>query len=191
MNSRIRTLASRCTIVALGVVAAGCASTPPETDSDEPPLDTELYALYPTASYPTANDAFHTLMGDLLFSCRAEWVANAADANSSVYLFNFARGFDNGFLAGLGATHTIDIPHLFGTFDVWGYTPDQQALDLTTAMQTAWRSLVADPTSPPTYGSGSWPSYMEGAQQVLRFDDAISIENEYRGGRCPALLAVL
>jgi para-nitrobenzyl esterase len=157
----------------------------------EAPLDAQLYALYPTASYPTANDAFHTLMGDLLFNCRAEWLANAGDANSPVYLFNFARGFDNGYLAGLGATHTIDIPHLFGTFDVWDYAPDQQALDLTTAMQTAWRSLVADPTSPPSYGSGAWPAYMEGDQQVIRFDDVITIENEHRGGRCPALLAVL
>jgi para-nitrobenzyl esterase len=157
----------------------------------EPPLDSQLYALYPTASYPTAHDALITLMGDLLFNCRAEWLADAGDTNAPVYLFNFARGFDNGFNAGRGAMHTIDVPHLFETFDVWDYMPDQGALDLSAAMQSAWRDLVADPASPPSYGAGNWPAYMEGDQQIVRFDDTITIENQHRGGRCPALLAVL
>ena len=156
----------------------------------EPPLDTQLYNLYPTAGYPSAHEALITLMGDILFNCRAEWLADAADTDAPVYVFNFARGFDNGFLAGLGATHTIDVPHLFETFGVWGYTPDQQALDLSASMQSAWRDLVTDPASAPSYGPGAWPAYMEGDKQVLRFDVPLSIENEHRAGRCPAMLAL-
>lgn len=157
------------------------------------PLDGALYALYPTADYASANDAFHTMFGDLLFNCRAEVLANAAADNAPVFMFNFARGFDNGSLAGLGATHTIDVAHLFGSFAIWGYTPDQQALDLATAMRSAWRSMAADPMMPPPYlpmGASAWPVYTEAAQQIVTFGDTITIASEHRGGRCPALLAL-
>jgi para-nitrobenzyl esterase len=159
----------------------------------DPPLDGQLYALYPTADYPSANDAFHTLMSDLLFGCRAERLANAAEGGAPAYLFTFSRGFDNGPLAGMGATHTIDVFHLFRTFDVVGYTPDQPALDIATAMGNAWRSLAADPMAPPPYlasGSSAWPAHTEASPQVVVFDDTITTASQHRGGRCPELLAL-
>jgi para-nitrobenzyl esterase len=159
-----------------------------------PPLSDDLYALYPTASYSSASEAFLTLFSDLLFNCVAEELANSAEGGAPAYFYHFARGFDNGGSAGLGAFHTIDVAHLFGSFDVWGYTPDAQALDISTAMRSAWSGLARDSTAAPPYlpgGASSWPAYAEAARQIVQFGDVIEIVNEHRAGRCPALTALL
>jgi para-nitrobenzyl esterase len=157
------------------------------------PLADDLYALYPTASYASANDAALTLFGDLLFNCTAERLADSAQAGAPSYLYHFARGFDNGNSAGIGAFHTIDVTHLFGTFDVWGYTPDSQANDLSIAMQNAWAGLVYSPTSVPPYqasGSSAWPAYLTASKQYVEFGETPTTRATYREGRCPSLMAL-
>ena len=160
----------------------------------EPPLSDELYALYPTANYTSASEAFLTLFSDLLFNCVSEELASSAEGGAPAYFYHLTRGFDNGGSAGLGAFHTIDVAYLFGSFDVWGYTPDAQALDISAAMRKAWVGLVSDPAAAPPYlpaGSSSWPAYAEANQQIVQFGDIIEIANEHRAGRCPALITLL
>lgn len=158
------------------------------------PLSDALYALYPTVNFNTASEAFLTLFGDLLFNCRAEQLAESAETAASVYFYQMTRGFDNGFNAGIGAAHSIDIRHLFGTFDVWGYTPDGRANDISSAMQGAWSGLVADPTAAPPYlaqGASSWPMYSDSNKQIVEFGETTTIATVHRNGRCPALWAAL
>ena len=158
----------------------------------EPPLSDDLYALYPTASYPSANDAVLTLFGDLLFNCVAERLADSAQTAAPAYLYQFNRGFDNGNLAGLGAFHTIDVAHLFGNFDPWGYTPDTQATNLSAAMQNGWAGLVYSPANTPSYESSSaWPAYMSATEQYVDYGETPTTRTSYRDGRCPALMALL
>ena len=157
------------------------------------PLSDDLYAMYPTADFGSASEAFLTLFSDTLFNCIAETLADSAENGAPVYFYNFARGFDNGRSAGLGAFHTIDVAHLFGSFDVWGYTPDAQALDLSAAMRNAWVGLASDPTAPPPYlpaGASAWPAYFGTNKQIVQFGDVIDIATEHRAGRCPALLTL-
>ena len=157
------------------------------------PLSDDLYAMYPTANFGSASEAFLTLFSDTLFNCIAETLADSAEGGAPVYFYNFARGFDNGGSAGLGAFHTIDVAHLFGSFDVWGYTPDAQALDLSAAMRNAWVGLASDPTAPPPYlatGASAWPAYFQTNKQIVQFGDVIDIATEHRAGRCPALLTL-
>lgn len=158
------------------------------------PLSDDLYALYPTANFNSASDAFLALFGDLLFNCIAEQVAESAEAGAPVYFYQITRGFDNGSLAGMGAVHSIDVAQLFGTFDVWGYTPDARANDISTAMQNAWSGLVANPTTAPPYlvqGASAWPAYFDGNKQIVEFGDTTTIATVHRNGRCPALQAAL
>lgn len=158
------------------------------------PIDSALYTLYPSANYPTPKDAFLEAFSDLIFSCNAESLAlNAMDGTPS-YLYEITRGFDSGSQAGNGAYHAIDLPYLFGTFDVFGYTPDAQALVIRDAMRTAWRSLAADPTAAPaisTDGSTLWPAFDPATASYVEFGDTVAGSANHRGGRCAALRDVL
>jgi para-nitrobenzyl esterase len=159
----------------------------------EQPLSDDLYALYPTANFTSANDAFHTLFGDLLFNCNADALADAAQTGAPSYLYYFNRGFDNGGSAGQGAFHTIDVTHLFGTFGAWGYTPDSQATDLSTAMRNAWAGLVASPATIPSYLASSasvWPAYLSTTRQYVEYGEIPVARTTYRDGRCPPLFAL-
>jgi carboxylesterase type B len=154
------------------------------------PLDTALYTLYPSANYPTPKDAFLEAFSDLIFSCNGESLAfNAMDGTPS-YLYEITRGFDTGTFAGAGAYHAIDIPYLFGSFDVYGYTPDAQALAIRDAMRTAWRSLAADPTAAPaisTDGTTLWPAFDPATASYVEFGDTVAGTIGHRGSRCSAL----
>jgi len=154
------------------------------------PLDDDLYALYPSADYPTPLDAWKTLFGDFVFSCRAEFMAFNAVSGAPSYLYEITRGFD----PALGGTHSIDSPYLFGTFDVFGYTPDPEALLISLSMRSAWSSLAHDPTMPPVLLEGAgitWPAYEATGATYVDFGDPLFVGPGHRGGRCAALRAVL
>jgi len=158
------------------------------------PIADVLYTLYPSANYPTPKDAFLEAFADLIFSCNAELLAlNAMDGTPS-YLYEITRGFDSGSRAGSGAFHAIDLPYLFGTFDVFGYTADAQALAIRDSMRTAWRALAVDPMSAPaisTDGTTLWPAFDPVTASYVDFGDSISGSTNYRGGRCADLRAAL
>jgi carboxylesterase type B len=154
------------------------------------PLDDDLYALYPSDDYPTPLDAWKTLFGDVIFSCRAELMAFKATSGAPSYLYEITRGFN----PILGATHSIDSPYLFGTFDVFSYTPDAEALLIRDAMRSAWSSLAHDPTMAPTVieaAGFTWPVYEETGATYVDFGDPPHGGPGHRGGRCAALRAVL
>jgi para-nitrobenzyl esterase len=159
-----------------------------------PPFDAELYALYPSSNYASREEAFAELFADVIFSCSAETLAYRAMGGASSYLYEITRGFDSGSLAGRGAAHAIDSPYLFGTFDVFGYTPDAQALAISEAMRTAWRSMAADPTTAPAIsadGTTLWPAYDDVTASYAEFGDTIAGRTGHRGSRCAAVRAVL
>ena len=112
------------------------------------PIDDVLYELYPSANYPTPKDAFLEAFSDLIYSCNAELLALNAMAGIPSYLYEITRNANPA--SGPGANHAADIPYLFGTFEVFGYTPDAQALAIRDAMRTAWRSLAAEPGNAPS-----------------------------------------
>ena len=48
----------------------------------EDPIDDQVYALYPTADFPSAQEAFLTFWGDWIFNCEAEELARSATSNA-------------------------------------------------------------------------------------------------------------
>ena len=158
------------------------------------PFDTDLYALYPSANFASREEAFRTLFADVIFSCAAETMAFRAMAGAPSYLYEITRGFDSGSIAGRGAVHAIDSPYLFGTFNVFGYTPDPQALAISEAMRTAWSSMAGDPTSTPAIsadGTTLWPAYNDVTASYAEFGDTIAGRSGHRGSRCAGVRAVL
>jgi para-nitrobenzyl esterase len=158
------------------------------------PFDAELYALYPSSNFASREEAFSTLFADVIFSCSAETLAYRAMGGAPSYLYEITRGFDSGSLAGRGAAHAIDSPYLFGTFGVFGYTPDAQALAISAAMRTAWSSLAGDPTTAPAIsvdGTTLWPVYNDVSASYAEFGETISGRTGHRGNRCAGVRAVL
>lgn len=158
-----------------------------------------LFNLYPPHLYSTAKAAYLTLMNDYIFSCVAEELANSA--RNGNYLYLLRKGFSNGILADQGAVHGIDVAYLFGTFDVFGYTPDADALMISEAMQQAWGSFAASPNAPPSYlpdsfGVTAWPEFVGSGNfvsygKVTEFDDAVSFRNRHRDERCLDLRSIV
>jgi para-nitrobenzyl esterase len=158
------------------------------------PRDGEIYAVYPTADFPSVGDAWRVFWGDWLFNCAAEEVARSASGNTPAYLYMLSRGFSTGSRAGQGAVHTIDIPFLFETYDVYGHTPDTDDAAVTDAMQNAWTGLAADPTAAPPYlpsGSSSWPAFDVSNMQIVNFNSPMSIDTVHREGRCALLRNII
>lgn len=154
------------------------------------PIDDEVYALYPTADFSSAQEAFLTFWGDWIFNCEAEELARSAASNAPAYLYTFSRGFSSGSLAGRGAVHAIDVPFLFETFEVFGHTPDADDANVSTAMQNAWSGLATDPTAPPPYlpqGASAWPAFDIANVQIVNFDAPVALQSIHRLGRCTGL----
>jgi carboxylesterase type B len=157
------------------------------------PRDDQVYALYPSAAYPSVADAWVTFWGDWVFNCEAEELARSASGNTPAYLYMFSRGFSTGSRAGLGALHAIDLAFLFETYGVFGHTPDADDALVTDAMQNAWTGLASDPTAAPPYlpaGASSWPAYDSNNVQVVNFDAPVTVDSMYREGRCTLLRGI-
>ena len=160
------------------------------TSAFSSPLDDAVYALYPTANYPSAKDAYVALIADIGYNCSAEIFALRAMSGAPSYLYEISRGFNDGAEPGSSAFHAIDIPYLFGTYDVFGYTPDAQSFAITNAMRNAWTSLITDPTSAPSLsddGTVLWPIFEPVAATYAEFGDNIGGATNHADGRCAAL----
>jgi len=110
------------------------------------------------------------------------------------YPYEISRGFNDGGQPGSTAFHAIDIPCLFGNFDVYGYTADAQALAIRDAMRNAWTSLITDTTSAPSLsddGTVLWPIFEPVAATYAEFGDTIGGATNHAGGRCTELRNVL
>ena len=182
---------------------AGISGPSPVDDADYrgrltnifgPPRDGEIYAVYPTADFPSVADAWRVFWGDWIFNCVAEELARSASGNTPSYLYMLSRGFSTGNRAGQGAVHTIDVPFLFETYDLTGHTPDTDDAAVTDAMQNAWTGLAADPTAAPPYlpsGSSSWPAFDANNMQIVNFNAPVTIDAVHREGRCVLLRDII
>ena len=157
------------------------------------PFDDSLYALYPSAAYPTPKDAWLTLWSDFVYSCTAERLATRASSGAPSYLYEITRGHDTGSFAGQGAVHSIDSTYLFQTYDTFGITPDAQSLAISDAMRAAWAGLAADPTAAPPIApdvSVAWPAYDSVTSSYADFGDPVAATTGHRQSRCAGLFAL-
>ena len=158
------------------------------------PRDALIYAVYPTANFASAAEAWRIFFEDWRRNCLAEELARSASGNTPAYMYNFSRGFSTGSRAGLGAIHSIDVPFLFETYDLFGHTPDADDAAVTDAMQNAWTGLASDPTAAPPYlpsGASSWPAFDINNIQIVNFNIPMTIDTVHREGRCSLLREII
>ena len=158
------------------------------------PRDEQVYAVYPTANFASAAEAWRIFFEDWRRNCVAEELARSASGNTPAYMYNFSRGFSTGSRAGLGAIHGIDVPFLFETYDLFGHTPDADDDAVTDAMQNAWTGIASDPTAAPPYlpsGASSWPAFDINNIQIVNFNAPMSIDTVHREGRCSLLRDII
>jgi para-nitrobenzyl esterase len=99
-----------------------------------------------------------------------QWAGRAAAAGAAVFRAQYAHPSPawNGRLA---ATHTIDIPLLFGTFAASEfavlYERDVRAPDLSSTLQRVWSRFLH--TGSPATAGCPWPLWLPGDSHVQRF----------------------
>lgn len=124
--------------------------------------------LVPPAEVPSAAAAAIT---EQLYTRPADqWAGGAAAAGSAVFRAQYAHP-SPAWGGQLAATHTIDIPLLFGTFAASEfaalYELDAQAPDLSSTLQQAWSRFLH--TGSPATAERPWRPWLPGDHHVQRF----------------------
>jgi para-nitrobenzyl esterase len=126
-----------------------------------------IVSHYPSASFPSPNDAISAVTGDAFFVCPARAVARAVSKTGApVYRYSFEHPLENPFMQGLGVFHGSELPVVFGndTFPL-GRIGDSGAAD-STAMVEQWTSFAK--TQVP---DAAWPLY-DATDPYLVYTDA-------------------
>lgn len=139
--------------------------------------------IYDIWRFPLPQDAYLTFATDVMFSCPSRALAEAASDGEPTFLYEFQDVQLT--TAALGSHHALEIPYVFDTFGAMAMFPTPSERQLAQRMRQAWTSFAASGT--PTIEGGWTPYATDGSFMV--FDDAISLslETEYRGGRCDEL----
>ncbi|KAA9154934.1 carboxylesterase family protein [Amycolatopsis acidicola] len=126
-----------------------------------------VLAEYPVDRYPSPGIALSTVLGDWgekLGACTALPADDAAARSTPVYAYEFAQD-DGKSLAGLplGATHSAELPYLFGSGGQLGQT-----------MIRYWTDFAKT-------GNPGWPAYRQGGP-VLSISAGKIAETDFAGG---------
>jgi para-nitrobenzyl esterase len=145
-----------------------------------------IVAMYPVASFDSANRALAEVTGDAFFACAARRTARgAAEAGAPVYLYSFQREPDQPFLGGLGVFHSAEIPFLFNsdpTFPLGRVGSGQSVAD---TLQGYWTRFAA--TTDPNGGGGgtaAWPRYDVAGDRHLVIDATTIEGSAFKAALC-------
>lgn len=144
---------------------------------------TDVAAQYPSASFPSANDALSEVAGDAFFVCPARRTArNAATAGSDVYLYSFAHIVEQPLIANLRAFHASELLFVFGLAGLASLKPDEQPL--LDEMQGYW-SRFARTGDPNGGGAPTWPKYATSSDKNLSLNlPSSSEETGHKKAKC-------
>lgn len=89
----------------------------------------------------------------------ARYAAKTRDARTYSYEFDAAAPFPQGHpYSGLGATHGMEMPYVFGTWESWGAVPTQGDVAVSETVQTYWTNF-ARTGDPNGAGLVAWPTF--------------------------------
>jgi para-nitrobenzyl esterase len=144
----------------------------------------DVVAQYP-CDWTAPRESVVAAMTDHMFTCEARRTARAAVAggSSSVYRYFFTHHFSNHALAALDAFHTAELPYVFRTFDVLGYTPSEADRALSVDIGGYWGRVAA--SGDPNGGSAAaWPAYVPSQDNALDLDMPLQMTTQVRADRC-------
>lgn len=92
-----------------------------------------------------------------------------AEKGWSVFLYRFGRISPNARATGMLASHTYEIPYIFGSLPRDGYEPTDHRL--ADEMRAAWAAFAA--TGRPECGAGRWPGFDAAGLRVALLNDTV------------------
>jgi para-nitrobenzyl esterase len=138
----------------------------------------EAAVLYPVSAFATPQDALVRVWGDSRLVCSTTETARRLAANgASVYAYDFARPIPS--LEGLGATHGVELPYVFGTLQ----NPGTDDAGLSDAMQGYWTRFAAS-ADPNGAGALAWPSFNDTSEERMDFNVPSSVIAGFRSAEC-------
>jgi para-nitrobenzyl esterase len=122
---------------------------------------------------------------DFMFTCPARRIARAALAGGfpSVHRYQDRRGYTNSPLSVERVFHASELPFVFRTFDVFGYSPNAGDTNVSKAYAGYWTRFAAN--GDPNGGTDlMWPASDPVTDPVLVIDDPLSTATNVGGARC-------
>jgi para-nitrobenzyl esterase len=136
----------------------------------------EVQALYPCLAYPTPRFALTAAGTDFMFTCWARRIARAAlqGGAPSVHRYLNPHVYTDSPLTPLRAFHASELPFVFETYEVFGYTPTPGDAVASSAFQDYWSRFAAtgDPNGAPEI---TWPLYDQ-TDPVVVIDSTLSTQ---------------
>jgi para-nitrobenzyl esterase len=141
-----------------------------------------IVAMYPIATYGSANRALAEVTGDTLFMCPSRRTARAvAAAGAPVYRYSWERALEQPFTANLGVFHSSELPFVFGN-DAFPLGRVGSAADLSTTIIAYWTQF-AKTHDPNVDGAMEWPLY-DTADMQLVFDVPMRTASGIKSAPC-------
>ncbi len=134
----------------------------------------EIMAVYAPSDTADANQAYVTMMTDLMFRCSSRRFARAVTAQgSTVYLYSFEQG---------AAMHADEMTYVFGQgfYTLGLFAPVPTLLD---AVQGYWVNFARN-GDPNGEGLVAWPEYDPAGDQHLILADPVSAGSGLQQGAC-------
>jgi len=142
----------------------------------------EVLRLYPAPTDAEVKDAFAAALGDASFTVNARRSARwHAAAGHPTWRYFFAYLPRSAQISGLGATHGIEIPFVFGTLPATMASPEAQTLS--DRMGAYWLAF-ARAGKPEAAGLPAWDAYDVTRDNVLVFDKQIGPQDHLRAEKC-------
>lgn len=154
------------------------------------PLANAVLGQYPASRFTTPQKALIAVTTDATWTCPARRIARALAANQTQPVFRYFFTWRSPGAVGnvVGATHGLEIPFVFRTFEAFaaGFMPDAAALALSDATQAYWTRLAA---SGDVNGGSElmWPRFPAGGDVALELGAPLAVLNGVRTADCDFL----
>lgn len=150
-------------------------------------LANAVLAQYPASRFPSPQRALIAVTTDATWTCPARRIARALSASQTQPVFRYFFTWRSPGVAGslVGATHGLEIPFVFRTFEAFsaGFMPDAAALALADATQGYWTRLAA--AGDVNGGSDPvWPRFPAGGDVALELGAPLAVLNGVRTADC-------
>jgi len=142
----------------------------------------EVLRLYPAATDADVKGAFSAALGDVSFTANARRSARwHAAAGHPTWRYFFSYRPPATAATGMGATHGIEIPFVFGNLTATLSAPE--ARQLGDAMAAYWTAFARN-GKPEAEGLPAWDAYGAARDNVLVFDRTIGPQEHLRAEQC-------
>lgn len=144
----------------------------------------EVIARYSCFDHATPRQATVAVMTDHMFTCEARRIARAAArGGAAARRYLFTRTYTDHPLGLLESFHVAELPFVFRTFDVVGYQPTADDVELSRQLGGYWARFAAS-GDPDGGGAPAWPLYDATADTALRLDVPLATANRVRTEKC-------